>query len=477
MFLHQQRLLLFVAAALAVAMHMGTMMSVQAAAVPAGYQANTGGGSALAARKRGAIVEGGGGGGRADAVRRAIQGLSRRPLSERSMNRREARKLAKRKQKPLRADAQSASCAPSTSDSGSGDSNFPAAAPAGTTTTTKQATTTTTQTSTATATTTTTAAVTTTQTASATSSTIGTPYPVATLTTGAGTKLIVQSNSDDYGWSEAMNDLNAIMSWAGDDGNLTDAQKTELIAALFSASARYWPEVPTSVMIRIMLADIRSESDFRPQAIGGARLDSGSSWGLIQLSPGGGAQMMPLFQDHMNVATHNFTWGIDAPNVRAGVRGPLIDWETGVQMDLASLTNEDLFRPWVIIHAGMWIQSNLARMASADPWLWEAADDYSWALKQANVQTLSDSQQSTYTQMIAGAGLPRTPKTALGSWVAGAATNGAGSYTSSSDDVSANYFSSIMKSISFLYNGANGAQMQASWLDQWTVNAGLTDYL
>lgn len=274
-----------------------------------------------------------------------------------------------------------------------------------------------------------------------------------------------------------MADLNSIMSWAGDDGNLTDDEKTEVVAAILSGSARFWPEVPTRVMMRIMLADIRAESDFRPRVIGGARLDSGASWGLMQLSPGAGAQLLPLYVDHFNAATHNFTWGIDAPNVRAGVRGALIDWQTGKMIDLASITNDDLLRPWINIHAGMWIQSNLARMASADPWMWTAANDYSWALKQAKTGQLTAQQNATYTTLLQGAGLSRSPRTALGSWVAGAATNGAGSYLSSGDDISAQYLATIMKSVNFLYNRVGGSEWQPEWLERWTVNAGLTDYV
>ena len=312
---------------------------------------------------------------------------------------------------------------------------------------------------------------------SSTSTASNAASPVATVTTGAGTRIMLQSNTPGYGYNEAMNDLNRIISWAGDDGNLTDAEKQEVIAALFSGSARYWPELPTRDIIRIMLSDIRAESDFRPRVLGGARLDSGASYGLLQISPDAVAQMMFLIQNHMNVNTHNFTWGIDAPNVRAGIRGQLIDWQSGQKINLASLTNDDLLRPWINIHASMWIQSNLARTSSNDPYWWTQLDNYSWSLKQSNTQQLTATQSQTYTNMLQGAGLPRTPKTALGSWVAGAATNGNGSYLSSGDDISATYFAAIMKSINFLYNDTTGTIWTSDWLNSFTVNAGLTDYV
>lgn len=498
MFIHQQRLLLFVAAALAVAMNMGVIMSTEAAALPSNYRQ----GNMISKRNEGE--------GKPTYLRKFWKGIPMRSRQDRELDIR-PRELGRRNQKPLKAQT-SSSDSGSGSGSGSGSSSGSdsseeddssedddssdssnqcgSSSNTGTVTSITVTVTSTSSSSSSTSTsnsvsastsasttTSTPASQTTSTSTSSTSSTTNAASPVATVTTGGGTRIMLQSNSPGYGYNEAMNDLNRIMSWAGDDGNLSDAQKQEVVAALFSGSARYWPELPTKDIIRIMLADIRAESDFRPGVLGGPRLDSGASYGLLQISPDAGAQMMSLIKNHMNVNTHNFTWGIDAPNVRAGIRGQLIDWESGEKVNLASLTNDDLLRPWINIHVSMWIQSNLARTSSNDPYWWTQLNDYSWSLKQSNAQQLTATQSQTYTNMLYGAGVPRSPKTALGSWVAGAATNGNGSYLSSGDDVSATYFAAIMKSINFLYNDTTGTTWTSDWLDSFIVNAGLTDYV
>lgn len=522
MFVHHQRLLLFVAAALAVAMNMNVITSAQAAAVPAAYRERS-----LA----------GGQQQKDSLVRRMWNGIPRN-------NKRSLRKRIQ--QQPLRAntangsgsssgsgsgsgsgsddsgsgssgsgssgsfdsgsgsgslDSDSGSGSGSGSGNGSGDipthvssvdplldssedysyeydcsgsgegsssssSSLPTVVPA-----------TSSSSSTTGATTTSTPSTTSTTASGTSSASVNAASPIATVTTAAGTQIVLQSNTNGYGYNEAVQDLNNIMQWAGDNGNLTPAQQQELIAALFSGSARYWPELPTQVIMRIMMADIRAESDFRPAVVGGSRLNSGESYGLLQISPYGNAQVLPLIQEHWNVATHNFTWGINAPVVRAGIRGPLIDWETGVQIDLPNLLAQDLFRPWINVHAAMWLQSNYARTSSQDPYWWTRLNDYSWGLKMAQTTTLTPQESQTYSSYLQGASLPLTPQTALGSWVAGAATNGNGSYKSAGDNVSANYFNAIMASVSFLYNGAGGAQWGPNWLNGWTVNAGLTDYI
>lgn len=62
-------------------------------------------------------------------------------------------------------------------------------------------------------------------------------------------------------------------------------------------------------------------------------MDSGPSIGLLQVSPGGGSQEMPLWQQHARVSANTYSWNLGAkPN-----RGILIDWKTGKQMVLGSL--------------------------------------------------------------------------------------------------------------------------------------------
>ncbi|UZJ51836.1 hypothetical protein CBS101457_001156 [Exobasidium rhododendri] len=289
------------------------------------------------------------------------------------------------------------------------------------------------------------------------------------------TALVLTSNSASYGEAELTTDLNKILKWAGDEDNVTSDQQEEIVAALLSASARYYPEMPTQAICRIMLADIRAESDFTPTEVSGARLDSGSSWGLLQVSPNGDSQELALFQDHANVVTHNFTYGVPS-SARANVRGPLLDYETGKMIVMSNLTKSDLFRPWINIHVAMWIQSNLARSSSQDPYNWSAMNDYSWALKQGSLTILTSKVASEWKSLIAGASIATTIRTGLGSWVAGPAAS-AGGYLQSGDDVSTAYLNSIMTGVRYLYGVTDKTLMPKAWLDTYTLNAGLVDYV
>lgn len=82
----------------------------------------------------------------------------------------------------------------------------------------------------------------------------------------------------------------------------------------------------------------------------------------------------------------------------------------------------------------MWVQSNSARTSSQDPYEWQ----------EISKQTLAGASPDTLTALLAGAGLPRSVKTGLGSWVAGTATNGVGSYMQDGDDISPPYFEAIL---------------------------------
>lgn len=299
----------------------------------------------------------------------------------------------------------------------------------------------------------------------------------ATATSTAGS-IVLTSNNVTYGAVALMKDLNTIVKWAEDEEFIDSDQKDEVVAALLSASARYYPEIPTEVICRIMLADIRQESDYNASMISGGRLDSGSSWGLLQVSPGGGSQELLLFQEHANVETHNFTFGMP-DDFRANVRGPLLDYATGQTIDLASLTNDDLFRPWINIHVAMWIQSNLARSSSQDPYNWQEINAYSWQVKtQLKTSTsISTAVQKKWNNLLVGASLPTSIRTALGSWVAGPATDGDGSYLTSGDDISNSYLNEIMKGVRALYGISTVSAMPKAWLDNWVLYPGLVDYV
>lgn len=268
------------------------------------------------------------------------------------------------------------------------------------------------------------------------------------------------------------------MAWAGDSDNLNSTQKQETVAALLSATRRYLPELKQQDAVRYLLADIKAESDFLPAAYNGGRLDSGASLGLMQVSPASGAQELPLWMGHSRVGYNSYSWS--AVN---GTQGELIDYATGQQMVLSALTKEDLLRPWVNIHLGTWVQSNLARTSSCDPYSWtdisqkaaaaRSAETSYAAAKLSALYTKMTSAQSAETASLVCSGLPRSILTGLGSWVAGPAVDGDSSYTGSGDDVSAPYFANIVSGLRFLYSDDS---IGTDWLNALVLTAGLVDY-
>lgn len=308
------------------------------------------------------------------------------------------------------------------------------------------------------------------------------------------------SSNPNYNADEVRADLLHIMKWAYDEGNLDGALLNETIAAIMSAAARYYPEVPTRAMCRTIISDIKAESDFQTDLVSGGRLDceclaslllritqishvsypflaAGSSWGLLQVSPGENSQELNLFKEHVRTTRNTFSW-----TSANGTAGPLIDWDTGDRLLLYPLTNDDLFRPWVNIHVAMWVQSNSARTSSEDPSLWDGVASAAAAARSAEARYAASRTASSKSALttalrqeatsLTGAGLPRSVRTGLGTWVAGAATDGAGSYNQTGDDISAQYIRTIAEVMSELY----GKKIGASWFDGLQVNAGLVDY-
>lgn len=268
--------------------------------------------------------------------------------------------------------------------------------------------------------------------------------------------LTLVSNTPFYGPSEVRHDLHVIRAWASDLSQLsTPPLLDETVAAIFSASSRYYPELCTRDAARVIMADIKAESDFDPTNVSGGRLDSGSSWGLMQVSPFGSGELR-LFQQHARVRSNTGPWSPGWKDV-----GPLLDWDTGKVLDVERLTNEDLFRPWVNVHVASWIQSNLARTSSQDPYSW--ADIYA---------KMNSTNETLTSQALVGARLSRSFLTGLGSWVAGPAVDGYGSYTQTGDDISKPYFKNIVQGLSVLY----GHKVDVDWLDGLTLRAGLVDY-
>lgn len=307
-----------------------------------------------------------------------------------------------------------------------------------------------------------------------------TPTQIPTNTTTAATphKYIISSgrsnitllsNTPDYGPSQVHRDLHLIRKWAYDLSQLsTPALLDETVAAIMSASARYFPELSTRDAARVIMADIKAESDFDHDAVSGGRLDSGSSWGLMQVSPFGSGELK-LFQQHATVTRNTYSWSTEynvttAPTLfRAG---PLLDWDTGKTLDLKNLTNKDLFRPWVNIHVATWIQCNLARTSSQDPYTWPQV------YAKSNAARNTKTGWAAVEQALVGAKLPRTFQTGLGSWVAGPAVDGYGSYTQKGDDVSWPYLKNIAAGLSVLYETG----IPLSWLNTLTLHGGLVDF-
>ncbi|SAM81081.1 uncharacterized protein UBRO_02731 [Ustilago bromivora] len=281
-----------------------------------------------------------------------------------------------------------------------------------------------------------------------------TPTQIPTNTTTAATphKYIISSgcsninllsNTPDYGPSQVHRDLHLIRKWAYDLSQLsTPALLDETVAAIMSASARYFPELSTRDAARVIMADIKAESDFDHDAVSGGRLDSGSSWGLMQVSPFGSGELK-LFQQHATVTKNTYSWSTEYNVTTAPTSfraGPLLDWDTGKTLDLKNLTNEDLFRPWV------YAKSIAARNTKTG---WAAVE-----------------------QALVGAKLPRTFQTGLGSWVVGPAVDGYGSYTQKGDDVSWPYLKNIAAGLSVLYETG----IPPSWLNTLTLHGGLVDF-
>ena len=183
----------------------------------------------------------------------------------------------------------------------------------------------------------------------------------------------VITNNPSYGFLEAQDDLYSIRKWAGDLGRLVSKEnRNETIMALFDAASRYYPDVDTKTVVRIMLADIKAESDFESENRSAGREDSGQSLGLLQVSPYGSGELKQ-FQSMAQVDYNTYSWAVGTGSedeVSMGgfsELGELVDFKTNKKINLKSLSDHDLSRPWINIHIAMWIQSNLARTASQDP--------------------------------------------------------------------------------------------------------------
>jgi hypothetical protein len=199
-------------------------------------------------------------------------------------------------------------------------------------------------------------------------------------------------------------DLTKVMEHAGDLNNLTADDKQLTAQAIVTAAQRHYPEQPPELISRIIISNIRAESDFQAGNISPERVGSGDAVGLMQISPYGDSKELDLFKSH------------------ADTNG-LINPKTQQPYDVKALTPNDLIEPPLNIFVATWIQSNLARSGSADPGDWG---------------TRQGPKPSTYL-------------TGLGSWVAGPAADGSTGYEGSQDQISPPYFEAILAELGPLY--------------------------
>ncbi|WFD45141.1 hypothetical protein MPSI1_003818 [Malassezia psittaci] len=321
----------------------------------------------------------------------------------------------------------------------------------------------------------------------------------------------VITNNPNYGFLDAQDDLYAIRKWAGDMGQLVSKEnRNETLIALFSAASRYYPDVDTKVVVRIMLADIKAESDFETSNESSGRLDSGSSIGLLQVSPYGASNELEQFQAASTFQRNVYSWcvgngtDVEVQYGGASVLGPLRSFDTGEVLNASSLTTADLTKPWINIHIAMWLQTNHARTGSQDPSLWPKVSSSSKNVRAAyqpalleiltgstdatsstSSNTSTSYSATTYTtklntlhkRLIGTNAQSTTFATGLGSWVAGPSDDSDG-YNTSGDDVSTQYFKNIGKGLSVMYTGS-AKQWQTygkNWLDTIQLTPGLVDY-
>lgn len=270
---------------------------------------------------------------------------------------------------------------------------------------------------------------------------------------------------DGYTKKELRADLKKIMKWAYDMEQLKGDLFDETVEAIWSATARYWNEMPARPAARIILADMRAESDFNASMI------DGSAWGLLQVTPGEDSNELALFKKHATVKHHKVSWETGAITSGHG-SGPLTDYKSNDPLDVSKLTNHDLLRPWINIHVASWIQTNLARTGSNDPYDWQEISTLSHTVNSASGGSRTTAQKKL-DKYFTAAGLPYTFETALGSWLAGPATDGSGSYHQKDDHSSADYLNSVMSGVNELF-GKNS--LKTKFLSHWKVHSGLVDY-
>lgn len=256
------------------------------------------------------------------------------------------------------------------------------------------------------------------------------------------------------------------MKWAYDTEQLQGGLFNETVDAVWSAAARYWNEVPARAAARIIISDMKAESDFDNKMV------DGPAWGLMQVTPGQDSNELDLFRKHATVKHHKFSW--QAGGIKDGPgSGALTDYQSSEPLDVASLKNRDLLRPWINVHVASWIQSNLARSGSNDPYDWQEMAKLARTTVHSTDSSSKSKAQKKLDKYLKATGLPYTFKTALGSWLAGPATDGHGSYAQDGDNQSEDYFGTVMDGVRMLY-GKSGMTVQ--FLNKYKVHPGFVDY-
>lgn len=239
-------------------------------------------------------------------------------------------------------------------------------------------------------------------------------------------KVLVKSNDATYGVEEIKQDLNKFIA-STDCKKLTYEKITELTAGILSAAERYYPELPTKDICRVLIGTMYVESKLNPTFYNGAYSFTGKGYGLMQIAPYAEIRQLDLFKTH-----HNFS--------------NLFEYGTGDKISAKSLkAPDDLYNPWVNIHIGAWIQSNFGRTGGKNPSEWSNATPGPVA---------------------------STVKSGLGSWIAGAASNGDDGYGGSRDFESNAYFKDVLNAASLLFE----KKLEEEFLENMKLKYGVIYY-